>query len=168
MNKTTLEHFLRYFPNENIDDFDTIYFTQGGKNDFAFILVKGAMEDIKVFTHGNYDEESLERRLFGLISTYGTLSTDEIFYPMINNQDTDFMVRDELIYSHKFHVSETLRTSIFICMLLVFETLTIFLLHLFGISTTYLFLIIIICLIVDSVLFFIFKPHSLRKEGEKW
>ena len=121
MNKTTSEHFLKYFPDEDISNFDTIYYTQGGEDDFAFLLVKGAMEDIKVFTHGNYDEESLEKRLFSLISMYGTSNVDhEVLYPEMNEQDMDLMVRDELIYLHKFHVSETLQTAIFVCMLLVF------------------------------------------------
>ncbi len=169
MNKTTSEHFLKYFPDEDISNFDTIYYTQGGEDDFAFLLVKGAMEDIKVFTHGNYDEESLEKRLFSLISMYGTSNVDhEVLYPEMNEQDMDLMVRDELIYLHKFHVSETLQTAIFVCMLLVFEALAIFLLYLFGITNMHLFLIIAICLIVDSVLFFVFNPRSFRKEDERW
>ena len=169
MNKTTFEHFFRYYPNENVDSFDTVYFTQGSDNAFAFVLVKGAMEDIKVFTQGDYDEESLEKRLFSLVSVYGnTIADQESFYSEMEEQDMDLMVRDELIYSHKFHVSETLHTAIFICLLTAFESLTIFFLYLFGIENLYLFLIITVCLVVNSVLFFILKSHSLRKEDEKW
>jgi hypothetical protein len=170
MNKTTFEHFLKYFPNENISGFDTVYYTQGGEDDFAFILVKGAMEDIQVFTHGNYNEESLEKRLFGLISTYNKSNMDYgIFYnEMSESEMNDYMIRDELIYSHKFQVNETLQTVLFICVLFVFEALAVFFLYLFGITDTNIFLVIAACLVVDSILFFIFNPRSLRKEDEKW
>ncbi len=159
---TTEEHFRRFYPEENVDGFDTIYFSKGGEDIFAFLLVKGKMEDIKVYTHGNFNEESLERQIFSLISKYGKGEWEkEVGWDNEQEQEKE-AVREELL-RRNFSFGETGRTLICIFILSFFEALGIGGSYLLGVNKGNLILLICACCIFDLSFFFLCKDKNPKK-----
>lgn len=106
MNQTTSEHVLKCFPDANVSKFDKFFFTRASEDDYAFICIKGAMEDFTVLVQGEFDDESLERRLFMLVNKFGGVRAPGNVY-------ADYDEDGELIEDSAFVDSEFVRAELF-------------------------------------------------------
>lgn len=172
MNLTNVEHFKKYYPEEEISGFDTFYFMQGGDDAFAFILVKGEMENVRVFTSGNYDEDSLEKRLFSLVSKYGRkyAERESIFDEADSIKDKECgEIREELMSPKRGNMSDTMWSLICIGVLSSIELVVILISYLINVQLMYLAYMAVGCICSNIILFIALKSHTPKnKEVERW
>ena len=150
MNITNIDHFKTYFPEVELGEFTHIYFSQGAKDSVAFVAVKGKMEDFRFYTKGEYDEESLERRLFSLAAKYSPPQD----YGINNLGWDEDDVREEMVSSIKAKtwIGEGVRTLAFILILTVLQFVTLFLAWVLGMAMGYVLAVGSILLLVNIVL----------------
>lgn len=164
MNITSIDHFKSHFPNEDITGFNTIYYSQGSEDAFAFIAIKGAMKDVKVFVKGDYNEESLERRLFALISKYGEKpgsGRESIIDDDIWKDEEE--IREGMVSLPKRKLSETMYIAVIMSLLTALEAITLFVAWLIGMSLEHTAIVGVMAVVVNLVLFCIFKKQNIRK-----
>jgi hypothetical protein len=164
MNQTTFDHFRQYYPNEDIRGFDKVFYSVGDNDSCAFIVVRGHMDDFRVFSFGSYNEESLERRIFALIAQQP--------HRDVPDRDVIDEVRPELLQRERRQIGlgET-GWSLVVCVYLLFvECIGAGLCVLIGVPISRVMWVTAACIVVNILLFITFKRRRVRRpnEWEEW
>jgi hypothetical protein len=166
LNLTTAEHFKQCFPLEDSSKFDAYYFSKASDEDYIIIGVKGRLEDFKVFQKGHYDEESLERRIFTLVSKYG--ARPQIGTEKLAEKDDEFenQIREDLLRPPKEPENDTFFALLLVILLLIIESIALFLGYIIGIDLAYFPYIISGLAVLNVIIFFTVKTPRARKDDE--
>lgn len=107
MNETTIAHLKSCFPNVEVDIFDKVYFTKESDDTYMFIAVVGAMLDFKIFTKGDYNADTIDRKLFSIVNRY-TARTEHI--DMSDPYEVDDFVENDVLFREELFVLEKTST----------------------------------------------------------
>lgn len=162
MNITTAEHLKECFPEVDSSKFDTFYFSKASDEDYVFIAIKGQLEDIQIFQKGEYNEESLERRLFAITSKYAPAPSSDTFSLYDEDPQDEFEVREEMINPGTKEMSDILKFLAILAILVICEAIAVFFCLFVGLERTYFPYLIGGLIVFDVLLYFIYRKPSIK------